>query len=219
MKSIPTDYRRVVLDCLGDCQLRKLSLEECTDVNPLVELLPIKRLQVLSIQYCDLTPSITSAATLMNRVPRAVLDDCTDQFLPELKELDARNNCLGYWSRLFECHRPSLAKCYVKCFHLGLASVSQFNWSDAPNMWPNLKELGCATFNTLKSIAPHLNEFQHPENIIVPNKIRISSEWVDFSTSNVLAKKDDHSPVFIVHRETNVDKFFIHCPYVKKEHE
>ena len=54
--------------------------------------------------------------------------------------------------------------------------MSQFNLSDAPNLWPNLKDLGIlssyhgyySTLNTIKLIAPHLHEFQHLEQLCVP---------------------------------------------------
>jgi hypothetical protein len=45
-----------VLNCLGGDQLRKLGLSGCEDVDPLVELFPIKRLKIPSLSRCTLTP-------------------------------------------------------------------------------------------------------------------------------------------------------------------
>ena len=95
MWCVPTDYRRVVLDFLGGDQLRKLDLYDCTGVDPLIELLPLKRLQVLAMWDCILTP-IADAAAFAELVPRTVLEDCSNQFLPQLQELDADRTCLGF---------------------------------------------------------------------------------------------------------------------------
>ena len=157
------DYRRVVLDCLGGNKLRELTLRNCEDFDPIAELLPIKKPAFLSVQYCSLTP-IANADALAQRVPRAILHDCANKFLPQLKELIVDGTCLGYWSRLFECPRPSLIKWTGFCSHLGFPSVSRFDWSDVPLMWPNMKEFGfynnhgSAPVNTFKSLAPYLND-------------------------------------------------------------
>ena len=179
MSCVPTDYRTVIIDCLGGDRLRKLKLDICEDVDPLVELLPSsKGLQFLSLCDCTMAP-IADLSVLVQRVPRAILDDCSNQFLPKLKKLKSVNTCIGYWSLLFECHRPALAKCILNCSHIGLfPSVTQcINWSDAPTLWPNLQVLGflsnleCAAVNTLNAIAPHLAEFQYLEKLIVPTHL------------------------------------------------
>ena len=192
------DYRRVVLDCLGGSQLHKLTLTHCQDFDPIAELLPLKTLKFLSVQNCTLTP-IANAAALAQRVPRAILADCANKFLPQLKELIVDVTCLGYWSRLFECPRPSLIKWTGFCSHLGFPSVSRFDWSDAPLMWPNMKKFGfynnhgSAPVNTFKSLAPYLNEFQHLEKLLVPAVI--SESWISFPVLDILAQTGHPLPV------------------------
>jgi len=111
---------------------------------------------------CTLT-SIADAADFAERVPIEVIQDCSNQFLPQLQEFDAEGTCLGYWSRLFsECHRPSLIKLKLLCSHLGLPSMSQFNLSDAPNLWPNLKELGSSLLVLTLKVLPR---YYHTEVI------------------------------------------------------
>ena len=189
--SVKTKYRLVVLDCLGH-QLRKLKLKSCEDVDPAVELLSMKRLEALTIRYCTLTP-ITTAAALVKHVPREILADCANQFLPQLRELETIGICLGYWSRLFDCRRPSLTKLRLNCSHLGLPSMTRLNWSDAPDLWPNLTEVrflngeGCATLNTLKSIAPHLNGFQNLRDLVIAKRLALAED-VSMSSLEVLTQ-------------------------------
>ena len=196
---VPTDYRHAILDGLGGDQLRKLTLYVCGDVDPLADLLPNKRLENLAIQRCTLIP-IVNSAEFAERVPRAVLADCANQFLPQLKELVTTVTCLGYWSRLFECHRPNLIELDLSCSHIGLRSVSQFDWSDAPNLWPNLEILKfyCneseSTANALKSIAPHLSEFQHLRNLAIPTVIRTNGGVV-LSPLDFLARTGHPLPI------------------------
>ena len=197
MRYISSDYRRVVLDCLGGDQLRNLSLTGCEDVDPIVELLSRKNLEILSFWNCKLIP-FTDAAAFAERVPRAILTE-SDPFLPELKELKTKVTCLGYWSRLFECHRPSLVKLRLNCSHIGLSSVSRYDWSDTPSLWPNLKELGLldnesnSPLNALKSISPHLNEFQHLQKLIV--SATTPSQIGFMSTSYVTAQIGHPLPI------------------------
>ena len=196
---VPSDYRRVILDCCGDDQLRKLSLKNCQYVDPILELLPIKRLESLSLWNCKLTP-LADARELAERVPRATLDDCTNRFLCELKELDVKGTCLGYWSRLFECRRPLLTQLKLNCSHLGILSLNSFDWSDAFNLWPYLMELGFynerpATLYALKSISPHLNDFQHLKQLIVPILIYTVPTVIGRLSTDILAQTGYPLPV------------------------
>ena len=60
--------------------------------------------------------------------------------------------------------------------------MSRFDWGDAPNQWPSLQVLGfhCAvgrsTLNTLKAVAPHLEQFQQLQEISIPGQIMLSDE-------------------------------------------
>jgi hypothetical protein len=170
--------------------------------------------------YGELTP-IADAAALAKRVPSAILSDCGNTFLPNLKELKISSTCLDYWSRLFECHRPSLTKLKLSCFHIGLSSMSPFNWSDAPVLWPNLKELGllntreCTTLDPLRSITPHLKEFQKLEKLlVVPIDFRREHwTWNPNSLLGALIQLPDHAlPVGL--RVENVDGY----PYICFHH-
>jgi hypothetical protein len=127
-----------VLDCFGN-QLRKLHLERILDLDPVDELLTRNQIEFLTFHQCKFI-AITNASALIDRIPRVVLTNRTNLFLPELKELKAIATCLGYWSFLFECQRPSLTKLKVNCSHIGLASTCQFNDGHLSNLWPNLKK-------------------------------------------------------------------------------
>ena len=190
---MPTNYRRVILDCLCS-QLSKLNIHGCINIDPLVELLPIKQIGTIIISQCTLIP-LADAAALIHRFPRAILDNCPIQFLPELQELIVKNTCLGYWLRLFECRRPSLIKCIWSCSHIGLRPVSCYDWIDTPSLWPNLKVLGIldSTLNALKSIAPHLNEFEHLQKLIV--SATTPSQIGSMSTSYVSAQIGHPLPI------------------------
>jgi len=71
---------------------------------------------------------------------------------------------------------------YLHCYHIGLSSVSRFDWGDAPNQWPNLKVQGfhCAvgrsTLNALKAVAPRLEHLQKLKEIFIPGQIMLSDE-------------------------------------------
>ena len=182
LHSVSTDYREILLDCLCD-HLRQLKFLHCRDVDPIAELFPIRLDCIVSLTFheCRLTP-ISDAAALDKRVSAHLDYSITNKFLPKLKELQTINTCLGYWSRLFEFQRPSLKKMYLHCCHIGLPSVSRFDWGDAPNQWPSLQVLGfhCAvgrsTLNTLKAVAPHLEQFQQLQEISIPGQIMLSDE-------------------------------------------
>jgi len=123
---------------------------------------------------------LVNAAAFAERVPRAVLDDCRNQFLPQLRELVTDRTCLGFWSRLFECHRPPLVELRAACSHIGIPSVNQFDWSHTPNLWPNMEILeffnkSHSTLNALKSIAPHLGEFRKSQKSY--HSDRYSDKW------------------------------------------
>jgi len=63
---------------------------------------------------------------------------------------------------------------------------ARMTWSNcqsvAPDLWPNLTELGflngegCTTLITLKSIALHLNGFQHLEKFIIANRLALAED-------------------------------------------
>ena len=85
--------------------------------------------------------------------------------------------CLGQWSRLFECHRPSLTDLNLSCFHLGVTSVIRFNWSDAvAHLWPNLSQVGIysnlVTMQQINSITQQLMKFHHLKKYVIPLKLR-----------------------------------------------
>ena len=95
-------------------------------------------------------------------------------FLPILNRLVVSGTCLGDWSRLFECNRPSLNTLFLSCSHIGIASKSPFNWEDIPNLWPNLQCLHLdkttgLTVNKLRDIIPlfhHLAALSLPDRMI-----------------------------------------------------
>ena len=117
---------------------------------------------MLSLTVLEET-SYTRFRSIPLLVPAAVMSDISNQFLPNLKKLETLGTCLGQWSRLFECHRPLMTDVTLNCFHFGLPTLSRFNWSDIPELWPNLRQLifsdGPSTLNALRFIVPLLNEF------------------------------------------------------------
>jgi len=157
------------------------------NVDPIVELLPNKRVETLTIEWSKFIP-LVNAAAFAERVPRAVLDDCRNQFLPQLRELVTDRTCLGFWSRLFECHRPPLVELRAACSHIGIPSVNQFDWSHTPNLWPNMEILeffnkSHSTLNALKSIAPHLGEFRKSQKSylnLTLNEVEVVLSPLDF---------------------------------------
>jgi hypothetical protein len=207
--------------------MHKLRLHDCNGVDPVAELLPHgTRLETLVIKNCNLN-TIANAAAFAQLVTEEVMADCGNRFLPKLKKLEVMNCCLGQWSRLFECQRPSLIELKLNCFHLGLAGVSRANWSDAPNLlWPYLRLLGInnaerITIYTLKSIAPLLNDFEHLEKLIIPREIYLLNRGI--SSLGVL-KQTGHYPLPVGLRlkfgtlsRTPLYSDTVSCPYLREQ--
>ena len=120
------DYRRAVLTALGP-RLIKLDVSYST-IDVVAELTPYSQLEELSISFFSAVPQVQ-----VEILP-------TENFLPRLKKLSV-DSCLGNWSRLFECPRPSLTSLYLACPHFGIVDRSPFNWIDIPRLFPNLQEL------------------------------------------------------------------------------
>ena len=198
----------------------------CRDVNPLTELLPHVRLECVIFKGCRFIP-IANATEFAERVPEAVLADCTNRFLPNLKKLELISTCLGQWSRLFECHRPALTELSLSCSHIGLPSVSRFNWSDtASYLWPNLRHLSLRNFHSpklfklLKSIVPHLVGFNDLEKLILPTECRIPSlvhGMVSISTMNAVAQLGHTLPVGLCIQTDERVHNISHCPYTEED--
>ena len=162
-EKVPALERRVWLDSVDGKQLQKLTFYNCHAVDPITELLPYTQLEALEFRESYLKPFIKGT-------------DCDGAFLPCLTNLKMIRTCLGKWSRLFDCHRPSLKILNFTCSHIGFPLASPFKWSDTPNLWPNLRELTLynyelCTVSTLKSLVPHLERFMHLEKLILP-------EWI-----------------------------------------
>ena len=165
------DYYCVLLDCLFGERLRKLKIHSMK-IDPIFDLLPCSNLEQLFLEECSFTP-VADEEAFVELVPTGILVDLANSFLPKLKTLSTKYTCFGQWSRLFECHRPSLTKLTVSCFHFGLPYASRFNWEDSPNLWPSLKELGirnndASLMSLLHSIAPLLTNFIHLKTLVVP---------------------------------------------------
>ena len=191
------DQHHVIVDCFGGDQLHTISLDTCWNIDLYALLLPHKQIEYLRIEECDLV-RIQDADEFAEHVPAAVISDISNQFLPNLKKLETLGTCLGQWSRLFECHRPLMTDVTLNCFHFGLPTLSRFNWSDIPELWPNLRQLkfsdGPSTLNALRFIVPLLNEFHHLENFIVPRNISLSLEIVGLLTFDIL-EQTGHSSI------------------------
>jgi len=125
----PSEYRIAVLSILGR-QLQSLHFYGTQTIDVIKELSPYHQLEELIIgnDYSLLPPPVAA-----DDFPSA------DNFLPRLKKFEIRI-CLGPWSPLFECFRPSLTDIGLGCAHIG-TSRSQFNWIEVPNLWPNLREM------------------------------------------------------------------------------
>ena len=155
MDRVPTDYRRVIFGCLGGRELRKLKFKFSEDIDPVSELLPFYKLDTLSIDRCTLAV-LTNSDALAERVLQA---NCG--YLSKLKSLKVETTCLGHWSPLFECPRPLVTHLHLFCCHASLPTVSKYNWSDTPQLWPDLRSLrfcnsvGGATIKALESFIPH----------------------------------------------------------------
>ena len=62
-------------------------------------------------------------------------------FLPNLQTLDI-TSCLGQWSRLFETTtRPALTNLNLYCSHIGVKEASDYQWTDAFKLWPNMRHM------------------------------------------------------------------------------
>ena len=126
---VSSDFRRSVLSVLGP-QLIKLEYNCKRDAIDIVtELLPCSQLGELSILDSN---SVT--------VPQVEQILQIENFLPQLKKLHVAS-CVGKWSCLFECPRPSLTSLYLACPHFGMTDRSPFNWIDIPQLFPNLQHL------------------------------------------------------------------------------
>ena len=154
--------------------------------------------------------------------PTAPTDFCLN-----LKKLELISTCLGQWSRLFECHRPALTELSLSCSHIGLPSVSRFNWSDtASYLWPNLRHLSLRNFHSpklfklLKSIVPHLVGFNDLEKLILPTECRIPSlvhGMVSISTMNAVAQLGHPLPVGLCIQTDELVHNISHCPYTEED--
>jgi hypothetical protein len=65
----------------------------------------------------------------------------------------------------------------LSCFHLGVTSVTRFNWSDAvAHLWPNLSQVGIysnlVTMQQINSITQQLMKFHHLKKYVIPLKLR-----------------------------------------------
>ena len=122
-------YRQTFLGHIG-CHLHILKLFDCSNIDPIAELLPCTQLEDLEFKMSSLIP----------RPSYCIID--ADQFLPSLQKLETSNTCLGDWSSLFECHRPLLTHLSFSCSHIGIASKSPlFDWHNIAEMWPNVQSL------------------------------------------------------------------------------
>ena len=142
--SIPPDYCQAVLKGIGK-QLLQLSFNDCLYID-LTNLLPCIQLEQLDFD---------SLSTV--RTPTAIHFD--GPFLPRLKKLvDLSSSCLGLWSSLIETERPLLTELRVHCAHIGISSVSHFQWTDIPTLWPNLRTLNVKSAKglTLDTLCRHI---------------------------------------------------------------
>ena len=128
---VSADYRRAILSILG-LQLKSLMFYGCPTIDVRTELLPYSQLNKLKISSdCALLP-----IPVTDEFPQR----SAQTFLPQPKTLKI-NCCLGSWSPLFECQRPTLTKLKLRCPHLGIASTSRYDWIDIPQLFPNLRKL------------------------------------------------------------------------------
>ena len=155
MFSVFASYRQTLLSHIGG-RLRGLKLFYCSNIDPIVELLP-----------CTLLESLDFKASMLKHRPRpCLIDDANVQFLPSLERLTTLSTCLGDWSSLFECSRPLLTELSLFCSHIGVASKSPlFDWHNIPKMWPNLRALiilnaSKLTLDKLKGILNLLNKLE-----------------------------------------------------------
>ena len=174
MTNVNNLYRRVVLEVLGGGEkLKKLTLVQCNNVHPGLELLPCTKLQMLAIKQGSFVP-VPDLEDFVLPLPDAVIDDLPNKFLSHLANLDIRDTCPVQWSKVFECHRPFLTELSVSCLHIGTGDGLN-GWYQVNILWPNLRQLifyeyGTATLNMIRSIAPYLWQFQHLKELRLPNK-------------------------------------------------
>ena len=119
---VPLHYRQAVLSVLG-AQLKRLKFKWCPKIYVITELFPLSQLEELLL-------FLGSTVHLDAEFPS------TDAFLPNLETFYA-DCCLGKWSPLFECYRPSLEKFIPACLHFGMTDRSPFKWNDIPQLFPN----------------------------------------------------------------------------------
>jgi len=122
---------------------------------------PCKQLQELVIED---SPSLIEETTV---VPFAY-SKCPN-FLPNLKSLEV-SCCLGQWSRVFETELPSLTNLRLNCSHLGVETVSEYLWSDASKLWPNLRQLHVGYANGLSEMTYDkvLQSFDKLKEVTIP---------------------------------------------------
>jgi len=127
-RAVPSDFRQTALSVIGH-QLQVLKFTNSQSVDIFAELFPFPQLKELIISSgCTLSPFPVE-------LPLAV-----DNLLPNLMKLTIFI-CLGQWSRVFECHRPSLVSVRLACPHFNIPSRSRLKWNNLSNIWPNLRHL------------------------------------------------------------------------------
>ena len=178
LESFSQFEREIALNSIGGDNFLNLSLVDCHGVDPVAEFSRLNRLENILIENSTMAP-IDNFDQLALHLPPAILGDA-GQFLPNLKSLSMVGTCFGHWSRLFECHRPSLSALHLTYCHIGRSSMGQFNWDDTPNLWPNLQKLelfqaGHQTRKLLKKIVPQLKEFKNFKKLVVPETTAILS--------------------------------------------
>lgn len=115
MINLPQSDRQIISNFTAGDRLRKLILVDCVDIDPVTEFLHFSRLEMLCIEG-GIMISIKDVDDAQ-RIPPEMLAHF-GQLLPHLKSFSAVKTCLGHWSRLFECHRPSLTALQFSCVTL-----------------------------------------------------------------------------------------------------
>jgi hypothetical protein len=151
---VETDYRKIIVSVIGH-QLKTLEFSSFSyDIDLIPEVFPCTGLEELKIGgFCN----------VMAPPPGYNLPSISD-FLPHLKRLKLRI-CLGLWSPIFECHRPTFTTLNVICIHIGVPNQSEFEWGDVPKLWPNIRELHminaeALTLDFLMEFVPKLKHLQ-----------------------------------------------------------
>lgn len=158
--------RQVILSCIGGDRLIDLAFVNCMSIDPVIEVMPYTRLERLGItQNTGMNTLIaTDVSDLSSRLPPEILNDFS-LFLPNLRIMTTFRTCLGPWSRLFECYRPTLTTLRLACSHIGVPSKTRYNWCDIPDLWPNLEKLyfdnmAGMSIATLKEIIPRFKNLE-----------------------------------------------------------